>query len=132
MNPYYQNILPQQQILQANGKESIRALRMAPNSSALIADQTLPIVWKCVSDSLGNVSAEAFDITPHKDEEIIEKENLTKQLTEIVNKLNDLEAKYESFTERNNPTTNAIHQASNGFNEKLFKPAGVHNATDEY
>lgn len=63
-----QNILPPQQILQARGKESINMLRMSPNSSVLIADETAPIVWKCTSDSLGNVTAEPFDITPHKDE----------------------------------------------------------------
>lgn len=42
--------LPPQQILQANGKASIDAIRMSPNSSVLIADTTEPIVWKCVSD----------------------------------------------------------------------------------
>ena len=65
--------LPPQQILQANGKASIDAIRMAPNSSVLIADTTQPIVWKCVSDGLGNVTAEAFDITHHKTEEEVEK-----------------------------------------------------------
>lgn len=62
-----QNVLPQQQVLQANGKASIDALRMSPNSSVLIMDSTAPMVWLCTSDSLGNVSASAYDITPHKD-----------------------------------------------------------------
>lgn len=71
--PFYtqtpkQNMLPPQQILQANGKASIDTLCMSPNSSVLIADETAPIVWKCTSDSLGNVTAEPFDITPHKEE----------------------------------------------------------------
>ena len=96
----YQNILQPQQILQANGKASIDALRLAPNSSVLIADSTAPIIWKCVSDSLGNVTATAFDITLHKDEAQIEKEQTVEKLNEIVERLNRLEQKYESFISR--------------------------------
>ena len=96
----YQNILQPQQILQANGKASIDALRLAPNSSVLIADSTAPIIWKCVSDSLGNVTATAFDITLHKDEAQVEKEQTVEKLNEIVERLNRLEQKYESFTFR--------------------------------
>ena len=62
-----QNVLPAQQILQANGKASIDALKMAPNSSVLIMDSTAPIVWLCTSDGLGNVSSIAYDITTHKE-----------------------------------------------------------------
>ena len=70
------NVLPPQQILQANGKTSINMLQMSPNSSVLIADTTAPIVWRCVSDGLGNVTSEAFDIVPHKDEAVQEQETL--------------------------------------------------------
>ena len=66
-NFMYPNVLPAQQILQANGRASVNAMRMSPNSSALVADTNLPVVYKCTSDSLGNVTVEAFDISPHKD-----------------------------------------------------------------
>ena len=92
--------LPPQQILQANGKTSIDAIRMSPNSSVLIADTTQPIVWKCVSDGLGNVTAEAFDITHHKTEEEVEKENTNNLLTDISKRLERLENKYESVINR--------------------------------
>lgn len=98
--------LPPQQILQANGKTSIDALRMAPNSSVLIADTTAPIVWKCMSDGLGNVTAEAFDITHHKSEEEVEKENTTNLLNEISERLKRLENNYESIINRNYEPTN--------------------------
>ena len=93
--------LPPQQILQANGKESIKAIRMSPNSSVLIADTTAPIVWKCVSDGLGNVTTEAFDISHHKTEEEVEKENTTNLLNQISERLERLENKYESVIDRN-------------------------------
>ena len=87
----YPNMLPPQQILQANGKASVDMVRMSPNSSVLIADTTAPIVWRCTSDGLGNVTAEPFDITPHKDEVQIEKENLSASLNEINNRISILE-----------------------------------------
>ena len=92
--------LPPQQILQANGKASIDAIRMSPNSSVLIADTTEPIVWKCVSDGLGNVTAEAFDITHHKTDEEVEKENTNNLLIQISERLERLENKYESVINR--------------------------------
>lgn len=94
-------ILPPQQILQANGKASIDMIRMSPNSSVLIADTTQPIVWKCISDGLGNVTAKPFDITPHKTEEEVEKETLTQVLSKISERLDKLEVNYESLTNRN-------------------------------
>ena len=98
--------LPPQQILQANGKASIDAIRMSPNSSVLIADTTEPIVWKCVSDGLGNVTAEAFDITHHKTEEEVEKENTNNLLNDISKRLERLENKYESIINRHIESAN--------------------------
>ena len=105
--------LPPQQILQANGKASIDAIRMSPNSSVLIADTTEPIVWKCVSDGLGNVTAEAFDITHHKTEEEVEKENTNNLLTDISQRLERLESKYESFIDRNYESASKTTYADN-------------------
>ena len=62
------NFLPQQQIMTVNGYDSIKTLKMGPNSSALIADENQPILYKCVSDSLGNVSVSIFDISPHQEQ----------------------------------------------------------------
>jgi hypothetical protein len=85
MYPYNYNVLPAQQILQANGKSSIDMIRLAPNSSVLIADTTAPIVWRCVSDSLGNVTSEPFDITPHKEETKESLEQRIERLEMIIN-----------------------------------------------
>lgn len=97
--------LPPQQILQANGESSIKAIRMSPNSSVLIADITAPIVWKCVSDGLGNVTTEAFDISHHKTDEEVEKENTNNLLMQISERLERLENNYESIINRHNEPT---------------------------
>ena len=66
MYPYnYQNILPAQQVLQVNGKASVDSIQMAPNSSVLVMDTTAPIVWLCVSDGVGRVTATPYDVSKH-------------------------------------------------------------------
>lgn len=61
------NVLPAQQVIQVAGRQSIDTLQMSPNSSVLIMDTSAPIVWLCVSDGLGKVTATAYDITVHQD-----------------------------------------------------------------
>lgn len=61
------NVLPPQQVIRVNGKASVDAIRMSPDSSVIVMDSTAPMVWFCVSDGLGNVTAEPFDIFPHKE-----------------------------------------------------------------
>ena len=105
MPPYPQTLqFPQQQIPTANGKSSVENIKLAPNSSVLIADSTLPIIYRCVTDSLGNVTTSAFDISPHKDEEQIKKERTDLILADLVQRIERLEN--ESITKRNN-TDNA-------------------------
>lgn len=86
------NVLPPQQVLQANGKASIDALRMSPNSSVYIEDATNPnLIWKCVSDGLGQVTSRALDVSPHEDAPILD----TSSLFAIVGQMNDRLTKLE-------------------------------------
>lgn len=62
-----QAALPQQQVIQVNGKASVDTIQLAPNSSVLVMDTSAPIVWLCVSDGVGRVTATPYDITEHKD-----------------------------------------------------------------
>lgn len=107
MSPYYANlygqrqqptqtnVLPPQQVIQVDGRASIDTLQMSPNSSILIKDKSQPIVWFCVSDGLGKVTAAAYDITPHQDippvdvnaleQRISALETMLTALTEVIN-----------------------------------------------
>lgn len=83
-NPYYQYqqfqqhamqpMLPQQQVIQVNGKASVDTIQLSPNSSILVMDTSAPIVWLCVSDGLGKVTSTPYDITLHKDKQSVEAE----------------------------------------------------------
>lgn len=73
-NPYAQipipqtPMLPQQQVIQVNGKASVDTIRLAPNSSVLVLDTSAPLVWLCVSDGVGRVSSVPYTISEYKAE----------------------------------------------------------------
>lgn len=86
---YVQAPLTRQQIVRVNGRESINALRMAPNSELLALDNTAAILWVCTSDGVGAVRAVPYDITPHKDVSVTDDlEHRITTLEQIVLKMN--------------------------------------------
>ena len=97
-NPYgfyqapSQHLLPQQQILQVNGKASVDTIQLAPNSSLLAMDNTAPIVWMCVSDGVGKVTATPYDVFPHKDEPTI---SIEQRLSNIERTIAEMEKRYD-------------------------------------
>lgn len=96
-NPYgyfqNQNILPQQQIIQVNGKASVDTIQLAPNSSVLVMDTSAPIVWMCVSDGIGKVTATPYDIVLHKEEPPVNMASVEQRITAIENAIAEMEGK---------------------------------------
>lgn len=88
--PQAANILSPQQIVQVNGKSSIDTLQMSPNSSILIMDTSAPIVWMCISDGVGKVTATPYDIVEHKDAPPVDMRNVEQRLTAVENFMNQL------------------------------------------
>lgn len=77
------SVLPQQQVTQVNGKASVDAIRMSPNSSILLMDNTAPLVYLCVSDGLGNVTSTAYDIKLHEDVPPVDVRSLEERIASI-------------------------------------------------
>lgn len=112
MSPYYANlygqrqqptqtnVLPPQQVIQVDGRSSIDTLQMSPNSSILIMDKSQPIVWLCVSDGLGKVTASAYDITPHQDIPPVD-------VNALEQRISALETMLTALTEVNSDESNA-------------------------
>ena len=88
--PQQSNTLPQQQVIQVNGKASVDTIQLAPNSSILVMDTSAPMVWLCVSDGVGKVTATSYDITEHKETPPIDTANLEQRITAVENFINKL------------------------------------------
>lgn len=106
-NPYtqqsQQNVLPQQQIIQVNGKASVDSIAMSPNSSILLMDSSAPIVWLCVSDGVGKVTATPYDIAEHKEEAKIAETTFMKS---VEDRLAIIESELVSIKEKQNEKSN--------------------------
>lgn len=89
-----QQMLPQQQIVQVSGPDSLNSLQLAPNSSLLVMHQTEPIIYCCQSDGVGKITFTAYDIAPHKDEAQIHQESMDARLAALEVAVNRLEGKH--------------------------------------
>lgn len=87
------NALPQQQVIQVNGKASVDTIQLAPNSSILLMDTTAPMVWLCVSDGVGRATATPYDICEHKDP-------APAQAPDMTSRFDALEARIAKMEER--------------------------------
>lgn len=71
-NPYpYQQRLsmldqPRYEIIHVNGENGARALQMAPNSNALLLDDTADLIWLAQTDGAGYKTVTPFSIAPYQ------------------------------------------------------------------
>lgn len=78
-----QIVLPQQQVPQIDGPESINMLRMAPNSSVLLMEKNRAVIWLCMTDSLANVTSIPYDYSPHEDAPAIDVNTMEERLAAL-------------------------------------------------
>ena len=86
-------------IIKVRGYDSARSINLAPNSSILLLDEAEPIVWLCVSDGIGTVTATAYDIAlrqPIKQADLGSIDERLRSVEESIKKI--MEGKNESNT----------------------------------
>ena len=72
-----------QQVVKVNGRNGAEAFRMSANSSALLLDESAPMVWLATTDGAGYKSLTAYDISPHKDVPVPDMKSLEERITKI-------------------------------------------------
>lgn len=112
------NVLPAQQVIQVAGKASIDTLQMSPNSSILIKDTTAPIVWLCVSDGLGKVTATAYDISVHQDVPPVDVNALEQRISNVEAMLNSYMEVQKNETRPDAASTKSEPKHTNSWNGK--------------
>lgn len=69
MNQYSQPMrqygTARQEVIRVNGAGGANAYQMMPNSSALLLDETAPIVWLVTTDGAGFKSVQPYEIKPY-------------------------------------------------------------------
>lgn len=108
------NVLPQQQVIQVNGKASVDTIQLAPNSSILVMDTSAPVVWLCVSDGVGKVTATPYDISLHQDAPPPNIAGFETRLSNVESILARMEAKNnESNGTKSKPKSNNTELSTN-------------------
>ena len=79
----YSMNMPKFEVIKVNGKAGAENFRMAPNSSALLLDNTAPIVWYVQTDGAGYLTAAPFDITPHQTPKPVDMNDLSARVTKL-------------------------------------------------
>ena len=132
--PNYQPVQsqgPRMQIEQVNGKESAYAYNIGPNSSTLLADATQAKIWMITTDSSGYKMVKGFKIEPDDDESnsvtaTVEDSELKQQMTELTERLDQLEKKVSYYGESDSKFVNSSESndepvRSNDWNSKNGK-----------
>lgn len=76
----------QQNIIEVSGRAGAEAYQLGPNSSALMLDNTAPILWVARSDSGGYKTLTPFDIVEHNEQK---QEDVLKSLEDRVKRLEE-------------------------------------------
>ena len=81
------------EIVKVNGENGAKAYQLAPNSSALLLDESSPIVWLVQSDGAGYKTITPYSITPYQAEPPVNTKDLESRISrleEIVNGKSDI------------------------------------------
>lgn len=84
--------MPRQEVVRVNGEPGARSYQLPPNSSALLLDETAPVVWLVQTDGAGYKTVSPFTITQ------VTPTDPMKNLEERIRKL---EERYESDSKPN-------------------------------
>lgn len=97
---YYNPYGLQQQVIRVNGENGAMALNLAPNSSALVLDETAPIVWLCRTDGAGYKTCTPFPITEPKQVHTPTVQELVERIDKLEARINEPNTKRAKSAER--------------------------------
>lgn len=78
-----------QQIIRVNGENGARAYQMMPNCSALLLDETAPLVWVAQTDGAGYKTITPYSITKYEPEPQPDFKDILNRLTALEEKFNE-------------------------------------------
>lgn len=101
--PMYQNFGMQnntqrQEVVKVSGRNGAEAYQMTPNSSALLLDDSSPIVWLKTTDGAGYPTLTPYSITPYKPEPEVDIKSLEMRIAKLEEMFNAKSNFTESHT----------------------------------
>ena len=78
-----------QQIIQVNGEAGARMFQLMPNSSALLLDETAPLVWLVQTDGAGYKTCTPYKIEKYEPEPAPDYKAILERLTRLEERYNE-------------------------------------------
>lgn len=88
LSPTIFNSTIRQEIVKVNGENGARAYQLAPNCSALLLDESNPIVWLVQTDGAGYKTVSPYSITPYQPAPPVDLNAIEARLKKVEEKLN--------------------------------------------
>lgn len=86
--PSWSQSMPRQEIVRVNGENGAKAYQMAPNSSALLMDESAPIVWLVQTDGAGYKTAVPYTIAPYQSQPAPDLNNIEERIKRLEEMMN--------------------------------------------
>jgi len=83
LNTGYLSPAPRYELIKVRGEAGANNFRMAPNSQALLLDETAPIIWHAQTDGTGYLTLTPYDIMPHQQVPPVDINNLAARVTQL-------------------------------------------------
>lgn len=87
-NSAYLPPAPRYEVIRVNGEAGARNFRMAPNSNALLLDETAAILWFAQTDGTGYLTVTPYDLMPHQQAQPVDINNLAARVTQLEEMIN--------------------------------------------
>ena len=95
------------EVVRVNGKNGAEAYQLAPNSSALLVDSNMPIVWFVQTDGAGYKTCTPYKIEPYQPEEPANLSSLEARIKKLEDLINGKPNNQSVESATNNPIGNA-------------------------
>ena len=76
------------EVIRVNGRNGAEAFNLAPNSSALLLDNSGMLVWLVTTDGAGYKTIDPYDIAPHKAAEVANFDSLEQRVAKLEEVIN--------------------------------------------
>jgi hypothetical protein len=76
-----------QEVTRVNGEGGANAYQLMPNSSALLLDETAPIVWLVTTDGAGFKSVQPYEIKPYQPKTPVDANSLEERIARLEAKI---------------------------------------------
>lgn len=86
---YPYNVPQHSEVIRVNGENGARAYQLMPNCSALLLDETAPLVWLAQTDGAGYKTVTPYKIEPYQPEPAPDLNALIDRIAKLEERLNE-------------------------------------------